>query len=140
MRLYYLIPLCMILVGCREVPDDYVTCGIMASCPETHKEVFVGWQCVRCYIPSNMTISPFNMTKICEDYILSGYEEECLEYKVDTINYTCSKFHWDIDRDCDEEFIRYCREEANFICCETTCSYPNTTNICAEYHLVRKSK
>ena len=69
MKKILILGLCILLVGCGEIPDDYVVCGMIASCPETHKETFIGGQCMRCYIPSNVTIEPFNMTKICEGYV-----------------------------------------------------------------------
>jgi len=70
-------------------------------------------------------------------FYLSQYQEECYLYRIDMINYTCSRFHWDYNRECDEGYIKFCKEEANYLCCESICYRWNVTNECIKYHLVR---
>lgn len=59
----------------NEVKNNFVTCGMGATCPNTHEPKYIGWQCIECSLKDNKTSFEFNLTKICENYqVKENYE------------------------------------------------------------------
>lgn len=69
----------ILIMGCSKVDtNDYVTCGMAAVCPIGYDTAFIGGQCMRCYIPSeiNYTINfnsePINISENITNAFNSG--------------------------------------------------------------------
>ena len=52
----------------NEVKNDFITCGIGATCPSTHFSEYIGWQCIECTYKEGEKDFNYNFSTICQEY------------------------------------------------------------------------